>query len=215
MTEEDFLERISQDPAINRDVDTIRLRVASIRGSGIRIVHRKLPWFWLNSQTSFTLPASGGVIDMRLKFGDYNKVKVLWVTSGKLEYYSEEKYRRVYPNGFGSSGTPQLYVPLNDREILYAPSPTSDTTINISYYMNLGGVSLQEIPELFHDVLIDYVLANMVNDKEEKILRYQEFYRGLSDIISQAKPSEEEETEIKLDELKLTQGNVNEDQWSR
>jgi hypothetical protein len=205
MDQNGLLNLISANPLVNRSPDEIRMTVQALTEMGIRRIQRHAPWYWRKSVSSFTLSADTATKDLKAVFDDLSKVRFMWTRYGKLDMWSEEKYRNEYPNGMSGSGdcAPSIYVPLNNLTFLFAPTPSADTTIYISYYYIPPEFTLDYFPEQYHDVLVHYILSYFETVPGQPTDRHywRLFERDLALMVEDAKQSAEQDIDIQMPEM--------------
>ena len=205
MDQNGLLNLISLNPLVNRSPDDIRGMVSALTEMGIRRIQRHVPWYWRKSISSFTLDSGTSTKNLKVVFSDLFKVRFMWTEYGKLEMWSEEKYRQEYPNGMTglNGGAPSIYVPLNDLTFLFAPTPTAQTTVYISYYYTPSEFTLEYFPEEYHDVLVHYILSYFENIPGQNTDRHywRLFKEDLAMMVENAKQSVEQDIDIQMPDL--------------
>ena len=197
-----FLKIIANNPLVNKSEDDISSQVESLKQMGILEITAEVPDFWNRITTSFSLAANTSVVDMVDQFSDYDHVKFFWTDESRLDYWPEEKYRKEYPNGNSTSGKPVRYSTLGNKNVLFDPTNTVATTINIVYVNNSEMNALEHIPSRWHHVLLYYVLQFF--DDPEKMTYTRKYEKALAIMKNYASEADESDIEIERDGLDAT-----------
>jgi hypothetical protein len=210
MTNDTFNLMIANNPLVNKDVDTIKDAIDGFREMAMRFIHRELIGYWRKRGKAFTLASGTSTKSIKEEYTDLKEIRFLWTSTGEITVMPEKKYRRLYPNGVTSTGTPTGYVSIDNDDILFFPTPSTDTTINISYNYIPDFTDLETIPEDFQDMAVDFTLSYFENP-EGNHFYWKKFLASMNTAKAQLKISEEEDIEIEAPEIIQTIGDTIED----
>jgi len=207
MLDATFLKICATHPLINKDEDSIKDQIESLKNMAILEIMAEVPDFWNRVTTSFTLPANTNVVVMDEKddMNDYDHVKYLWTDERKLDCWTESKYRSEYPNGESVNGKPVRYVPLGEKNVLFSPTNTVDTTMKITYVSDRD-MTLDNIPKRWHHVILYHVLQSY--DDPEKLTYTRKYEHAMAIMKNYATDAEEEDIEIEPNPMNAVIANI-------
>jgi len=120
---------------------------------------------WNRSDESFSLTGGQSVYNIGsdvLTNMEVNGVQVLWRTDGQydpIEIVDVQEFNK-HARGSTSTGNPVLATVYSDEEKLEV-WPTPNASMTVWAYVRKGVSKFEDIPDDYHDVLIDYAVASV------------------------------------------------------
>lgn len=203
MTNEELVERVARNPIVARNIEDVRTLITDSQRLVQQTVHRHAKGFWLKDNSNFTLAANGHTVNLRGSdyFPDLVDAKYFWTSEGKIDVKPEKWFRKRYPDPT-TTGTPLYAIWLTSYNFRFYPTPTSDTTIYLSYLFRPNFSDISDFPDFLHDIIQYGVLASFedIPSRENSFTRgkYTRIYLGELSMLGQESlpPSSEWEPEL-------------------
>ena len=184
---------------LRREVaSNIKKKVETLLQIGLADIYSLVPGFWTKVSQSFTLGTSGTdayLVDLKSEFEDFWSLRMLWTTSGPINYISEKKFRNRTPDPSSAApGIPDRYFFREKSLIELYPRNSESRTIYLSYRYKPPLDNIEVIPVEWRFVPFYYVMGLM--EGEEETYFKTKYEQGLIRMQNFAKESEEEYGEI-------------------
>jgi hypothetical protein len=162
-------------------------------------LYAKTKPFWIRVRKSLSLAIGDYLINMRDQFSDYWQLRHAKISGYEpMDIMSEGKFDSTYPDD-STVGHPTIVVPLDDFQVQFYPRASTAVDVTISYFYRPNMNSLSDIPEEWHFVIQDYVLAMIWPDTTQKMTMLKFFYDGLADIGANAKSFADDAIDLEPD----------------
>ena len=189
MSDQELLETVAE--LLGLPVEDIVDKVDTHKRSAISRVYAKTRPYWLRNGKALVLSAGDKVINLQAKFSDFWQLRFFYTADGTpVTYEPEELFRAAHGSNAGDNGNVSEYTTPSQYEVEFYP-PSIGETIYTSFWMRPALGTIADIPEEWHYVIQDYIMAMMKPGSYPMSL----FIDGLKDIGSMARPSVEESTE--------------------
>lgn len=149
----------------------------------------------LEKTASWTIPASSPFLSVRGQFPDF-LVPLRWqIGSTRVRPAGLKALRALNPNWQASPGTPTRYCTLGFNFWIVSPQPVGDTASNLTYArapLQLVGDDFPEIPEQYHQNLVDYgVYRIRLKEGQQGLARglkyFSRFLDGMTELGNQVR----------------------------
>lgn len=181
-----------------RAASAIRKKVETLLKIGLGDLYSLVPGFWTKVSETFTLGTSGTdayLVNLKTQFPDFWQLRMLWTTSGPINYISEKKFRNRVPDpASAAAGIPDRYFFREKSLIELYPRNSESRTIYISFRYKPELENIEVVPAEWRFVPFYYVMGLM--EGEEESYFKNKYERGLVRMQNFAKESEEEHAEI-------------------
>jgi hypothetical protein len=179
-------------------VSAIRKKVETLIQIGLADLYSLVPGFWTKINESFTLGASGTdayLVNLKTQFPDFWQLRMLWTTSGPINYISEKKFRNQVPDpSSAAAGIPDRYFFREKSLVELYPRNSESRTIYISYRYKPELENIEVVPVEWRFVPFYYVMGLM--EGQDNTYFKVKYEKGLVRMQNFAKESEEEHAEI-------------------
>lgn len=176
----------------------IRKQVETLLQIGLADLYSLVPGFWTKVNESFTLGTSGTdayLVNLKTQFPDFWSLRMLWTTSGPINYISEKKFRNRVPDpASAAAGVPDRYFFREKSLVEVYPRNSESRTIYISYRYKPALEDIEVVPVEWRFVPFYYVMGLM--EGEDETYFKAKYERALVRMMNFAKESEEEHAEI-------------------
>jgi len=188
MTNEELLERIAINKIVAKDKADIREEVRGALELVQQSIHQRIKGYWLKENDSFTLGTDDHTVNLISHFPSLLEVRFFWTTDGPITIKPEKWFRNRYPDP-SEKDTPIYAMWLTGQSFRFYPSPSSDTTIYISYFFKPNYNDITVFPEQFHYIIAWGVLSHFEDNpsKENSFTRgkytrlFEDALKGMSD----------------------------------